>query len=69
MVLTDRDEIRRWLADRGQSNDQIEAILQRLDQFDEQISRQSLFDALEAGEFDIDAIVREALNETRRRPK
>ena len=58
-----RPEIEQWLADRGYPPEAIERILQRLDQFDEKINRESVFDAMETGELDMDALIKEALGE------
>ena len=59
----DRPEIREWLAGRGYPPAAIEKILQRLDQFDSRIERDSLFDAIETGEIDIDALIKDALKD------
>jgi hypothetical protein len=59
----DRPEIEQWLADRGYPPAAIEKILARLDQYDERINRESVFDAMERGEFDMDALIKEALAE------
>ena len=58
-----RPEIRQWLADRGYPPEAIEKILQRLDQYDVRVNRESVFDAMEAGEFDMDALIKDALKE------
>jgi hypothetical protein len=59
----ERPEITQWLADRGYPPAAIEKILQRLDRFDAQVNRDSVFDAMETGEFDMDALINEALKE------
>jgi hypothetical protein len=59
----DRPEIRQWLADRGYPPAAIEKILQHLDQYDVRVNRESVFDAMEAGEFDMDALIKDALKE------
>jgi hypothetical protein len=59
----ERPEIRQWLADRGYPAAAIEKILERLDQYDTRINRESVFDAMEAGEIDMDALIKDALKE------
>ena len=62
MLPKDRPEIAEWLRARGHSDDHIAKILKQLDQFDAEITRESFFDAMETGDLDIDAIVKEALD-------
>jgi hypothetical protein len=59
----ERPEIRQWLADRGYPPAAIDKILERLDQYDSRINRESVFDAMEAGEIDMDALIKDALKE------
>ena len=54
-----RQEIVNWLEQRGHSSDQIEQILRRLDDYDAGAVRASIFDSVDAGDFDIEAIIRE----------
>ncbi len=62
--MTDkRPEIREWLAGRGYPSEAIDRILARLDEFDSKANRESLFDAIETGEIDIEAIIKDALKE------
>ena len=56
-------EIREWLAGRGYPPAAVERILTRLDEFDFKAKRDSLFDAIETGEIDIEAIIKDALKE------
>jgi hypothetical protein len=56
-------EIAQWLSERGYPPEAIQRILQRLDQFDEKINRESVFDAMETGELDMDALIKEALSD------
>lgn len=58
-----RPEIQQWLSERGYPPEAIEKILQRLDQYDVRVNRESVFDAMEAGEFDMDALIKDALKE------
>lgn len=59
----ERPEIQQWLAERGYSPAAIEKILQRLDRFDSKINRDSVFDAMETGELDMDALIKDALKD------
>ncbi len=56
-------ELKAWLSEKGYSSDEIEKILERLDQFDAKVNRDSVFDAMETGEFDMDALIKDALGE------
>lgn len=49
----ERLELERWLRKSGHSPRQIEVIFRQLDRFDIQMARESLFDDLAAGVFDI----------------
>ncbi|HEX3725706.1 MAG TPA: hypothetical protein VHV08_05660 [Pirellulales bacterium] len=62
-MAQERPEIRQWLADRGYPPAAVDKILERLDQYDMRVNHDSVFDAMEAGEFDMDALIKEALNE------
>jgi hypothetical protein len=62
-MTQDRPEIRQWLAEKGYPPAAIEKILLRLDRFDSQINRDSLFDAMETGELDMDSLIKDALKE------
>ena len=56
-ILTD------WLVERDHTPEEIQNILQRLERYDAESQRQSLFDSIGAGSADIEAIVRRALEE------
>lgn len=58
-----RPEIEQWLVERGYPPAAIAKILERLDGFDAKINRDSVFDAMETGELDMDALIKEALGE------
>lgn len=62
-MTQERPEIIQWLAERGHSPEAIKKILDRLDQFDAKVNRDSVFDAIAAGQFDIDALIKDALGE------
>ena len=54
----ERPEISKWLDNRGNqpaANDK--------DRFDSKINRDSVFDAMETGEFDMDALIKDVLKE------
>ena len=53
-------ELEHRMADAG---DDVEKILERLDQYDSRVNRESVFDAMERGELDMDALIKEALGE------
>ena len=52
-----------YLKQRGHSQADIDKILKRLADHDEQTFRQSVFDSIEGGSFDLEAIIKEALEE------
>jgi hypothetical protein len=55
------EDIKNWLADRGHNAEEVEKIMKRLEQFDETTVRDSIFDSIETGGFDMEAIIKEAL--------
>ncbi len=57
----ERPEIAEWLSQRGYPPAAVQKILQRLDQYDSRVNRESVFDAMAKGEFDMDALIKEAL--------
>lgn len=59
----ERPEIENWLSERGYPPEAIEKIMERLDRFDDKVTRDSLFDAISTGEVDMDALIKEALAE------
>ncbi len=62
-MAKEHPEIEQWLADRGYPPAAIEKILERLDRFDAKVNRESVFDAIETGELDMDSLIKEALGE------
>ena len=52
-----------WLRNEGHSDDEIVKILAKLDQYDEETIQESIFDSIDAGTFDLRAIIKEALGE------
>jgi hypothetical protein len=60
----ERTELQEWLSERGYSAKQIAKILVKLDDFDSKINRESVFDAMETGELDMDALIKDALKDS-----
>ncbi|MGD9724579.1 MAG: hypothetical protein AB7O59_04060 [Pirellulales bacterium] len=58
-----RPEIEQWLSEHGYPPEAVEKILERLDQYDSRVNRESVFDAMAKGEFDMDALIKDALGE------
>ena len=58
-----RPEINHWLLEKGYSQGEVEKILAALDAYDQHTHRESLFEDLSSGDFDIDSIIDEALKE------
>jgi hypothetical protein len=58
-----RPEISHWLFEKGYAPGEIEKILDELDRFDQQVHRESLFDDMASGDFDIEPIIEAALKE------
>ncbi len=52
-----------WLEEQGHSREQIEKILAKVDEYDARTIHESLFDAIDRGEIDLEAIIKEALGE------
>ena len=52
-----------YLKQRGHSQADIEKIVKRLADHDQEMFRQSVFDSIESGSFNLEAIIKEALDE------
>ncbi|MDP6448043.1 MAG: hypothetical protein QGG36_01665 [Pirellulaceae bacterium] len=66
--MTDQDdaqnELRQYLEQRGEHTpDEIAKILARLAQYDADVMRQSVFDSIDGGGFDLDTIIQDALGD------
>ncbi len=61
MSAQDDQVIRDFLNQRGHSAGDIDKILDRMAQYENETLRKSVFDSIEAGGFDIDVIIKEAL--------
>ncbi len=58
-----RPEINEWLLAKGYAPDEVEKILGALDAYDQHTHRESLFEDLSSGAFDIGPIIDAALKE------
>jgi hypothetical protein len=56
-------EINEWLNERGHTPDEIVKILQKLAEFDRDIVRTAIFEDIDLGEFDIESIIKDAIDE------
>jgi len=54
-----RQEIIDWLKKRNHSPSEVEQIMHRFDTYDASAVRASIFDSVDAGQFDIEAIIRQ----------
>jgi len=58
----DHSEILSYLSERGFSDEEIEKIVAKLKEYDEQMRHKSVFDSLEDGNFNLEKIIKEALS-------
>jgi hypothetical protein len=56
-------ELVAWLTERGHSPEEISMILAKVDEYDVETVNESVFDSIDRGDFDIAAIIKEALGE------
>jgi len=56
------DELIEFLTNEGYEKDAIDKILVKLRQYDSSVFRQSLFDAIETGGFDLRSVIDEAID-------
>jgi hypothetical protein len=59
----EQPELQEWLSERGYSAKQITRILVKLNEFDSKTNRESVFDAMETGELDMEALIKDALQD------
>lgn len=52
-----------WLEDQGHSAEEIDKVLARVAEYDDEMLHDSVFDSIEAGKFDIGAIIDSALGD------
>jgi len=51
-----------WLQDQGHTAEEIDRILAKLQEYDRRTVHESVFDSIESGDFDLGAVIREALD-------
>ncbi len=64
--MSNHPEIRQWLLEKGYSPGEIDKIVASLDTYDDHTHRESLFEDLSSGEFDIGPIIEEALSDDKK---
>ena len=60
-IPQNREELVGWLRERGHTPDEIEKILAKVDEYDSQAVRESIFDSVDDGTFDFAKLIEEAL--------
>jgi hypothetical protein len=55
-------ELVEWLREQGHNSDEIEKILAKVAEYDAQTLHESVFDSISRGDFDLSAIIKEALD-------
>lgn len=63
MTAEDKELMIHYLTEQGHSWDEIERVLGKLEDWDERSIRESVFDSIEHGTFNLSAIIKEALDE------
>ncbi len=63
MSQKDDQVIKDFLSQRGYSDEDVAKIMDRLVQYENETLRKSVFDSIDAGGFDIDKIIQEALGD------
>lgn len=56
-------ELVAWLTERGHSPDEVAKILAKVAEYDARTINESIFDSIDAGEFDLSSLIQEALSE------
>lgn len=56
-------ELVAWLREQGHTDEQVERILAKVADYDKRSLHESIFDSIERGNFDLDAIIQDALGE------
>jgi hypothetical protein len=56
-------ELVAWLTERGHSPEEIMKILAKVKEYDAETVSESIFDSIDRGDFDIAAVIKEALGE------
>lgn len=52
-----------WLKERGHTPQEIQKIIDHLQQYDSQMVHAAVFDSIDAGQFDLEAVIKEALGD------
>jgi hypothetical protein len=55
------EELIAWLTERGHNPDEIAKILAKVAEYDAQTIKESIFDSIDSGDFDLSALINEAL--------
>jgi len=65
MTINDprHQELVEWLKSQGHSDPQIERILAKVAEYDNQTLHESIFDSIDSGDFDIAKLIDEALSD------
>jgi hypothetical protein len=58
-------ELIAWLTERGHSPEEIAKILAKVDEYDADTVSGSVFDSIDSGDFDIEAVIKAALGEAK----
>lgn len=53
-----------WLEDQGHTEDEIEKILAKLDDYDARTVHESVFDSIDSGHMNLEQIIKEAIGES-----
>ncbi len=56
-------ELVAWLTERGHSTDEIAKILAKVAEYDARTINESIFDSIDAGDFDLSSLIKEALGD------
>jgi hypothetical protein len=56
-------ELVAWLTERGHSPEEVAKILAKVDEYDAETVNESIFDSIDRGDFDIAALIKDALGE------
>lgn len=58
-----KPELVAWLTERGHSTDEIAKILAKVAEYDARTINESIFDSIDAGDFDLSSLIKEALGD------
>lgn len=57
----EHQELVGWLKERGHTPQELQKIIEHLKQYDSHMVHASVFDSIDAGQFDLEAVIKEAL--------